>query len=189
MDELVIAGAKLVTPQGVRETDVLIREGRIARLGRAHRPRAAFSAQGLILLPGAIDAHVHLALPVAGTRSADDFATGTLAAAAGGVTTLIDFAYGYRNSIQRLHPYLGNTAVGMTARYISQGADLDGKSLMNASGWGFGLGLLIPFPHDLRIGLAAQDLGGTKVEHESGLSETVFDSHYRLGLAYKPVEG
>ena len=94
MDELVIAGAKLVTPQGVRETDVLIREGRIARLGRAHRPRAAFSAQGLILLPGAIDAHVHLALPVAGTRSADDFATGTLAAAAGGVTTLIDFTLG-----------------------------------------------------------------------------------------------
>ena len=94
MEELTIAGAKVVTPQGVRETDVLIREGKIARVGRIPKRGEAFSARGLLLLPGAIDAHVHLALPVAGTRSADDFESGTLAAAAGGVTTVIDFTLG-----------------------------------------------------------------------------------------------
>ena len=94
MDELTITGAKVVTPQGVRETDVLIREGKIAHVGRIPKRGEAFSARGLLLLPGAIDAHVHLALPVAGTRSADDFESGTLAAAAGGVTTLIDFTLG-----------------------------------------------------------------------------------------------
>ena len=94
MDELVIEGANVVTPQGVRETDVLIREGKIARVGRVRHTGGGVDARGLLLLPGAVDAHVHLALPVAGTRSADDFTTGTLAAAAGGVTTLIDFTLG-----------------------------------------------------------------------------------------------
>jgi len=94
MSELAIRGAKVVTPQGVREADVLIREGKIVRVGRVHRPGKVFSARGLVLLPGAIDAHVHLALPVAGTRSADDFESGTLAAAAGGVTTIVDFTVG-----------------------------------------------------------------------------------------------
>ncbi|HAF69882.1 TPA: dihydropyrimidinase [Candidatus Acetothermia bacterium] len=94
MSELVIRGARVVTPQGVREADVLIRDGKIARVGRVERPAEAFPARGLLLLPGAIDAHVHLALPVAGTRSADDFESGTLAAAAGGVTTIVDFTVG-----------------------------------------------------------------------------------------------
>ena len=101
----------------------------------------------------------------------------------------VDFAYGYRNGIQRLRPYLGNTAVGLSAKYISQGTDLDGQSLMSASGWGFDLGLLAPLPYGLRLGFTAQDLGGTALEHESGLSETIFDAHYRFGLAGKPLEG
>ena len=101
----------------------------------------------------------------------------------------VDFAYGYRNGIQRLRPYLGNTAVGLSAKYLSQGTDLDGRSLMNASGWGFDLGILAPLPYGLRFGFTAQDLGGTALEHESGPSETVFDAHYRFGLASKPVEG
>jgi len=94
MSELVIAGSRVVTPRGVRDADVLVREGKIARVGRVRRTGEVVSAQGLLVLPGAIDAHVHLALPVAGTRSADDFTSGTLAAAAGGVTTLIDFTVG-----------------------------------------------------------------------------------------------
>ena len=94
MDELVIADAKVVAPQGVRVADVLVCDGKIAHVGRVRKQGKVISARGLVLLPGAIDAHVHLALPVADTRSADDFESGTLAAAAGGVTTLIDFTLG-----------------------------------------------------------------------------------------------
>ena len=60
---------------------------------------------------------------------------------------------------------------------------------MNASGFGVDLGLLAPLPHGFKLGLAVQDLGGTSLEHDSGLSEEVFPAHYRLGLAYKPLEG
>jgi dihydropyrimidinase len=49
-------------------------------------------AKGKIVFPGAIDGHVHLQHPLGGSYSADDFETGTRAAAAGGVTTIIDFA-------------------------------------------------------------------------------------------------
>jgi len=94
MRELVIRGGKVVTPRGVWEADILIRDGEIARVGRIPRAKESASARGLLVLPGTVDAHVHLALPVAGTRSADDFKSGTLAAAAGGVTTMVDFTVG-----------------------------------------------------------------------------------------------
>lgn len=94
MEELRIVGGRVVTKRGVREADLLIRDGLIARVGKVRAVGQAVLARGLVVLPGAIDAHVHLALPVAGTRSADDFQTGTLAAAAGGVTTIIDFTVG-----------------------------------------------------------------------------------------------
>jgi len=49
-------------------------------------------ARGLLVLPGAVDEHVHLQMPVGDFCSSDDFATGTVAAAHGGTTTLLDFA-------------------------------------------------------------------------------------------------
>jgi len=84
----------VVTPRGTRMTNVVVRDGRIVRVGKARAVGEVVSARGLVVLPGAVDAHVHLSLPVAGTRSADDFRTGTLAAAAGGVTTIMDFTVG-----------------------------------------------------------------------------------------------
>ncbi len=94
MAELIIQGGTVVTPRGVGEADVLLREGKIVRVGSLRGRGPVVSARGLLVLPGAVDAHVHLELPVAGTRSADDFLSGTRAAAAGGVTTVVDFTVG-----------------------------------------------------------------------------------------------
>src|SRR3954469_6167048 len=53
-------------------------------------------ATNLLLLPGGIDVHTHLDMPFGGTTSADDFQTGTTAAAFGGTTTIVDFAIQYK---------------------------------------------------------------------------------------------
>ena len=98
------------------------------------------------------------------------------------------FAYGYRNDIERRR-YIGDSAVGVTARYIGQRASLDGATAMDASGFGFDAGLLVPVTSGLRFGLAVQDIGGTAVEHESGFREDILSTHLRLGLAYKPPLG
>lgn len=91
---MLITQGTVVTPRRVGPTSIYIEDGHIARLRKvpAHE---IFEAKGLLVLPGPIDAHVHFALPVAGTRSADDFHTGSLAAAAGGVTTFLDFTLGH----------------------------------------------------------------------------------------------
>lgn len=58
-------------------------------------------AAGRLVLPGGIDVHTHLDMPFGGTTSADDFETGTIAAAFGGTTTLIDFAIQYKGQTLR----------------------------------------------------------------------------------------
>lgn len=69
-------------------TDIWIREGRVAALGGAHRAEQRIDAKGMLILPGAIDAHVHFRDP--GPNYKEDWASGSAAAAAGGVTTVID---------------------------------------------------------------------------------------------------
>ena len=92
-----VTGGLVVTAAGVTTADIGIRDGKIAAIGR-DLPRGDASvvdATGHYVLPGILDVHVHLALPFCGTTSADDYTTGTRAAARGGVTTLIDFAIPY----------------------------------------------------------------------------------------------
>jgi len=101
----------------------------------------------------------------------------------------LSFAYGYRNGMEGLRPFIGNTAIGVSGKYRSFNVDLDGNNLGSASGWGFDLGLLAPLPYGLRLAVVAQDLGDTDLQYENGVSETVYDSRYRLGLSYRPVEG
>ena len=58
-------------------------------------------AAGLLVIPGGVDVHTHLDMPFGCTTSADDFQTGTTAAAFGGTTTLIDFAIQYKGQTLR----------------------------------------------------------------------------------------
>ena len=91
-----IKGGTAVTPEGAVAADVLIEDGKIAAIGEnlaAGSPDAEIiDAGGKILFPGFIDPHTHLEMTVAAGRTADDFATGTAAALAGGTTTVLDFA-------------------------------------------------------------------------------------------------
>lgn len=95
MVDLIVRGGTLVTPHGTQQADIAVQDERIAAIAQSvpsgHRE---IDARGKLVFPGIIDAHTHLALPVAGTRSSDDFFTGSRAAACGGVTTLIDFTVG-----------------------------------------------------------------------------------------------
>ena len=102
---------------------------------------------------------------------------------------MISLAYGYRNGIARLRPVLGNASIGVAAKWLSHDAKLDGRSVMSASGVGLDLGLLYPLLDNLRFGFAVQDVGGTSVEHDSGLNEAIYDSRWRAGLAWKPLDG
>ncbi len=92
---VLIQGGRLVTPDGVLEGDLLIQGERIKAVGQ-NLPLApdtvVIEAQGLLVLPGIIDSHTHIALDTGIYRTPDDWFTGTRAAACGGVTTVVDFA-------------------------------------------------------------------------------------------------
>jgi dihydropyrimidinase len=93
---LLIQNGTVVTADRRWQGDVRCRDGRIVELGRALEPAAGeetLDASGQFVFPGGVDPHVHLALPVAGTVSADDFASGGAAALAGGTTTVLDFVH------------------------------------------------------------------------------------------------
>ena len=90
--DLVIRGGEIVGAAGSERADVGIAGGAIAQIGGDLRGRREIDAAGLLLLPGAIDAHVHLSSPPGARtdvpRWVDDFASGSKAALAGGVTTV-----------------------------------------------------------------------------------------------------
>jgi dihydropyrimidinase len=93
-DTLIVNGT-VATASDTFQADVGIEAGRISAIGKS-LPSANASkildAAGKLVLPGGIDVHTHLDMPFGGTTSADDFETGTRAAAFGGTTTIIDFA-------------------------------------------------------------------------------------------------
>ncbi len=93
---MLIRDAEIVNAGGRRHGDIRCREGVILQIEdrlTAEPGEEEIDAGGRLVLPGAVDPHVHLALEVAQTRSADDFLTGTRAAIAGGTTTILDFVH------------------------------------------------------------------------------------------------
>jgi dihydropyrimidinase len=97
--DTIIKNGTVVTATDTYVADVAISSGRISALGSNLGEQSAaktIDARGKLLLPGGIDVHTHLDMPFGGTTSADDFETGTRAAAFGGTTTLIDFAIQYK---------------------------------------------------------------------------------------------
>ena len=97
--ETLIRNGSVVTATDTYVADVAIEEGKIAAIGKylpVENASSVLDASGKLVLPGGIDVHTHLDMPFGGTTSADDFETGTRAAAFGGTTTLIDFAIQYK---------------------------------------------------------------------------------------------
>ncbi len=83
----------MVTADGERDADVLVRNGTIAEVRKGiDAGEDVIDATGLLVLPGVVDPHTHLLLDTGTARTADDFESGSLSAAAGGVTTFLDFA-------------------------------------------------------------------------------------------------
>src|SRR3954467_5457940 len=101
--DLVIRGGTVVTASDTFRADVGIRAGRIATIAETVEGGAReIDASGLHLLPGGIDSHVHIAQPSGpGITMADDFASATAAAAAGGNTTVMPFALQMRGTSLR----------------------------------------------------------------------------------------
>jgi dihydropyrimidinase len=89
-----IKNGTVVNADESTKADVLIEGEKIAEVGADLDPagHTVIDATGLLVMPGGIDVHTHLDMPFGGTVSADDYTTGTQAAAVGGTTMLIDFA-------------------------------------------------------------------------------------------------
>lgn len=88
-----ITNGTLITSTETFESDILIEGKKIVRVGKSlqHPNADIIEASGKLIMPGGVDPHVHLDLPMFGTVSSDDHYTGHKAAAFGGTTTVMDF--------------------------------------------------------------------------------------------------
>jgi dihydropyrimidinase len=107
--DLAIRGGTVVTAADVTRCDIGISHGRIAALAsEINDASGMIDATGLLVMPGGIDSHVHLAQLAYGAQMADDFETGSRSAVAGGNTTIIPFSLqprgkSLRESVREYH--------------------------------------------------------------------------------------
>ena len=93
-----ITNGNIITATDNYHADILIEDEKISVIGAKLEMEAdvTIDAAGKLVIPGGIDPHTHMELPFGGTTASDDFTTGTIAAAHGGTTTIIDFAVQYK---------------------------------------------------------------------------------------------
>ncbi len=94
---MLITNGHIVTATDDYLGDMLIEGEKIVAIGApgslaGRQGETVLDAQGKYIFPGAIDVHTHMELPLPTTVASDDFETGTIAAACGGTTTILDFA-------------------------------------------------------------------------------------------------
>jgi dihydropyrimidinase len=114
--DLVVKGGLVVTAEQAAVLDVAVSGERIAAVGHDLHGERELDATGCHVIPGAIDGHVHFddpTFPPYAAPTADTFATGTLAAAFGGVTTVVDFA----------QPAVGQSLVDGLERRLADAAE------------------------------------------------------------------
>jgi dihydropyrimidinase len=98
-----IRNGRVVTAVDDYKADILIEGETVSTIGAKLDIEAdvVIDASGKLVIPGGIDPHTHMELPFGGTEASDDFRTGTIAAAHGGTTTIIDFAVQYKGQALR----------------------------------------------------------------------------------------
>ena len=118
MSTIRISGGTIVTAADQYAADIDIENGVVVRIGKGlNSPvEKTIDATGKLVMPGGIDVHTHLDMPFGGTKSADDFYTGHVAAAFGGTTTHIDFSIqdpgeGLYPALERWHAKAAGKAV------------------------------------------------------------------------------
>src|ERR1700680_1464705 len=97
--DTIISNGSVVTATDTCVADVAIADGKIAAIGKdlpRENATKVVDASGKYVFPGGIDVHTHMDMPFGGATSADDFETGTRAAAFGGTPTVADFAIQHR---------------------------------------------------------------------------------------------
>src|ERR1700761_5975751 len=157
-----IQNGTVVNADGQRRADVLFDGETIREIG-PNLPATGHTvvdATGLLVMPGGVDVHTHLDMPFGGTVSADDYRTGTIAAAVGGTTTVIDFVL----------QSMGHTMEEALQTWLKKS---DGKACID-----FGLHMAVT---DLGPGDGARGLAEMESMVERGISS------FKLFMAYPNV--
>lgn len=131
--DLVIKNGRVITAHEDFTGDVAVTGHKIAAIGQELNGAREIDAAGMYVLPGAIDGHVHLQVVLGGVQTADDFEQGTIAAACGGVTSIIDF----------VEPARGQALVEALEQRRAQA---EGRAVID---YGFHMTLLDPDPATL----------------------------------------
>ncbi len=142
MPDLIIKGGTVISPTGRHEADVVIDGETISALlapGVAEQvglEARTIDATGKYVVPGGVDVHTHMQMPFGGTEASDTFETGTIAAAWGGITTIVDFAVqntgaSVQDALGRWHEKAdGNCAIDYAFHQIIGGVDEESLKAM-----------------------------------------------------------
>ncbi|MGB8539721.1 MAG: dihydropyrimidinase [Acidobacteriaceae bacterium] len=154
-----IKNGTVVNADGQSKADVLLAGETIQKVGPdlPAEGHTVIDATGLLVMPGGVDVHTHLDMPFGGTVTADDYRTGTIAAAIGGTTTVIDFVLQSR----------GHTMAEALETWLSKS---DGKACID-----FGLHMAVT---DLGPGDGSQGLAEMETMVAKGIPS------FKLFMAY-----